>query len=134
MDIGNPGNIHPHDKKDVGERLARWALAKNYGKKIAFSGPIYKSMEIKDNSAVLSFEYGKGLNIKFIDGKDNFQIAGKDKVFHPAEVKIKGDKLIVYSPDVESPAAVRYCWGNIEEGTLFNGAGLPASSFRTDNW
>lgn len=135
LDIGNPNNIHPANKKDVGERLARWALAKDYGKKIEFSGPIYKSMKIEGNKIILTFDYTDGgLVIKEINGENNFLIAGKDKVFKKAKVEIKDDKLIVYSDSVENPAAVRYCWDNISEGTLFNKAGLPASSFRTDNW
>ncbi|MFZ6034375.1 MAG: sialate O-acetylesterase [Melioribacter sp.] len=135
LDIGNPNNIHPANKKDVGERLARWALAKDYGKKIDFSGPIYKSMKIEGNKIILTFDYTDGgLVVKEIDGDNNFLIAGNDKVFKKAKVEIKDDKLIVFSDSVENPAAVRYCWDNISEGTLFNKAGLPASSFRTDNW
>ncbi len=135
LDIGNPNNIHPADKKNVGERLARWALAKNYGKKIDFSGPIYKSMKIDGNKIILSFDYADGgLVVKEINGENNFLIAGNDKVFKKARVEIQNDKLIVYSESIENPVAVRYCWDNISEGTLFNKAGLPASSFRTDNW
>jgi sialate O-acetylesterase len=134
MDIGNPINIHPANKKDVGERLAIWALAKDFGKKIAYSGPLYKSIKIQKDKAVLSFEYSEGLSIKPRDGKNNFQIADEDKVFYDATVEVKGNKLIVSAPEVKVPAAVRYCWSNIQEGTLFNKAGLPSSSFRTDNW
>jgi len=72
--------------------------------------------------------------IKPRDGKNNFQIAGEDKVFHDAAVEVKGNKLIVSTPEVKVPVAVRYCWNNIQEGTLFNKAGLPSPSFRTDNW
>ena len=134
MDIGNPENIHPGDKKDVGDRLAFWALAKTYYEKIPFSGPLYKSMSTENGKEILTFEYGDGLNIKSRGGKNNFQIAGDDKVFHDAEIQVEGDKLIVSSPDVKNPVAVRYCWSNTEEGTLFNKYGLPSPSFRTDSW
>ncbi len=134
MDIGNPGNIHPTNKKDVGERLALWALAKDYNKTVDYSGPIYKSIKIENGKAILDFEFSEGLAVNSINGKNNFIIAGDNKVFYEATVEIKNDKLIVSSSEVKEPAAVRYCWSNIEEGTLFNKAGLPASSFRTDSW
>ena len=141
MDIGNPDNIHPGDKQDVGERLARWALAKDYGKNVVVSGPLYKSMKViqgtpygEDGKIILSFDYADGLVVKPRDGKNNFQIAGNDKVFFDADVKVQGNTLVVSSPNVKQPAAVRYCWDNIEKGTLFNKEGLPSPSFRTDNW
>ncbi len=134
MDIGNPGNIHPANKKDVGERLALWALAKDYNKKVDYSGPIYKSIKIEDGKAILDFEFSEGLKINLLNGKNNFTIAGSDKVFYEATVEVRNDKLIISSPEVKKPTAVRYCWSNMEEGTFFNKAGLPASSFRTDSW
>ena len=134
MDIGNIENIHPGNKKSVGERLAAWALNKDYGINIPYSGPIYKEMRIEGGKAILSFDYGQGLELKPIDGKNNFQIAGADKVFYDAEVKVDGNELIISSKVVKEPAAVRYCWGDILEGTLFNQERLPASSFRTDSW
>lgn len=134
LDIGNIENIHPGNKKDVGERLAIWALAKDYGKKVVYSGPLYKSYSIQKDKIVLAFDNSNGLEIKLRDGKSNFQIAGDDKVFKDAFVNISDNKLIVSSPEVKEPKAVRYCWSDIAEGTLFNSAGLPASSFRTDDW
>ena len=135
LDIATVNNIHPPDKQDVGKRLALWALAKNYNKNIPYSGPLYKSLKIKKGEAVLSFEHaGKGLIFKAIDGETNFIIAGKDQKFVKAQVKVDGKKLIVYSPDVKEPAAVRYAWSNKGEATLFNKELLPASTFRTDNW
>lgn len=135
LDIGNPDNIHPSNKKDVGERLALWALAKDYNKKVVYSGPVYKSMETKDNKIILSFDYaGDNLVIKPLNGKLNFQIAGEDKNFVDAEVIVEGKSLAVYSPSILKPIAVRYAWSDTDEATLFNSAGLPASSFRTDNW
>ncbi len=135
LDIGNPENIHPGNKKDVGKRLALWALAKNYNKKVIYSGPIYKSIKIVNDKIELTFDYADGgLIIKERNGENNFLIAGEDKVFKKAEVKVIGKKLIVSNPEIKKPVAVRYCWDNTSEATLFNKAGLPASSFRTDNW
>lgn len=135
LDIGNPKNIHPTDKEDVGKRLAFWALAKTYGKKIPFSGPLYKSMKASKGKIILSFEHiGKGLVLKDRNGDFNFLIAGEDKVFKKALVAIEGKNLVVYHPEIFKPVAVRYAWSNIEEGTFFNKDGLPAPSFRTDTW
>jgi sialate O-acetylesterase len=135
LDIGNPQNIHPGNKKDVGERLALWALAKTYIKKVNFSGPIYKSMKIQKEKISLAFDYAKnGLLFKELNGENNFQIAGKDKIFKKAKVRITGNKLVVFSDEVKNPVAVRYAFTNISEATLFNKEGLPASSFRTDDW
>jgi sialate O-acetylesterase len=135
LDIGNPKNIHPADKESVGKRLAYWALAKTYGKKIAYSGPLYKSQKIMNGKIVLTFEYAeKGLVVKKINGEHHFMIAGKDRVFKKAVLKVDGSKLVLSHPQISKPAAVRYAWSNVEEGTLFNKEGLPASSFRTDDW
>lgn len=134
LDIGNPLNIHPGNKKDVGERLALWALVKDYNKNIPYSGPIYRSFTVENGVIILSFEHSDGLKLKPLAGKLNFQIAGEDKVFYEATAEVKGSVLHVTSPMVKSPVAVRYCWSDTAEATLFNGAGLPASSFRTDNW
>jgi sialate O-acetylesterase len=135
LDIGNPDNIHPANKKDVGERLARWALAKDYGKKVVYSGPLYRSMKVVNDKIILSFKHTNGgLVLKERNGEHHFLIAGQDSVFKKAEVKIKGKKLVLSNPEIKKPVAVRYAWSNTDEGTLFNGAGLPASSFRTDNW
>jgi sialate O-acetylesterase len=135
MDIGNPKNIHPADKENVGKRLAAWALAKTYGKKVPFTGPICKSMKTEKGKIVLSFNYAnKGLVIKERNKENNFQIAGEDKVFKKAMVKVEGAKLVISNPEIAKPVAVRYAWSNTEEATLFNKDGLPASSFRTDTW
>jgi len=132
MDIGNPTDIHPKNKKDVGHRLALWALAKTYGfTNLVFSGPIYKKMKIDGNKIVLSFDYAEGLKTR--DGKapSHFEVAGKNKKFYPATAEIKNNKVIVYSEKIKNPVAVRYGWSNAAEPNLCNGAGLPASSFRT---
>jgi sialate O-acetylesterase len=135
LDIGNPQNIHPSDKKDVGDRLALWALAKTYNKKLVYSGPLYKAMQIKNGKISITFDYAKsGLVIRELNGENNFLIAGKDKIFKKAEVRVVKDKLIVFSEEVKNPVAVRYAFTNTSEATLFNKEGLPASSFRTDEW
>lgn len=134
LDIGNASNIHPSNKTAVGERLARWALAKEYGKKIPYSGPVYKSMKVKKDAVILSFDYAEGLNVNMRDGKTYFQIAGEDSLFYDATVVVKGKTLHVQSPHVKKPIAVRYAWDNVADAALFNKAGLPASSFRTDTW
>ncbi len=135
LDIGNPKNIHPTDKEDVGKRLAFWALAKTYGKKIPFSGPLYKSMKASKGKIILSFEHiGKGLILKDRNGDFNFLVAGEDKVFKKALVAVEGKNLVVYHPEISKPIAVRYAWSNIEESTFFNKDGLPAPPFRTDTW
>jgi sialate O-acetylesterase len=132
LDIGNVNNIHPADKQDVGKRLALWALAKNYGENIIYSGPLYKSMKVENGKAVLSFTHTDGgLVIKEINGKNNFEIAGTDLNFVDADVKVEGDELVVYSPRIKRPAAVRYAWSNTAEATLFNKTGLPGSTFNT---
>ncbi len=135
LDIGNPKNIHPANKEDVGKRLALWALAKTYNKKVEFSGPIYKSMKKKRNSIELSFEYvGKGLVLRSGEQGNGFQIAGADSVFKDARVKVQGNRLIVSHPEIVNPQAVRYAFSNSAGATLFNKEGLPSPSFRTDSW
>lgn len=135
LDIGTPENVHPGNKKDVGNRLAILALAKNYKKKISYSGPIYKSYKITDNKIVLSFDNAEGgLVINEDKGGTNFMISGEDSVFKIADVKVEGNKLVLSNPEIIKPVAVRYAWSNTPRGTLFNKKNLPASSFRTDNW
>ncbi len=134
LDIGNPVNIHPANKQDVGHRLALWALAKDYGKQIVCSGPVYSSMEVKGNEIVISFNYTDGGLTSKLGGLKNFEIAGADKKFIKANAVIEGNNIIVKSLAVKNPVAVRYLWDNTSEASFFNGNGLPASSFRTDNW
>ncbi|HNW60104.1 MAG TPA: sialate O-acetylesterase [bacterium] len=133
LDIGAP-SIHPPDKQDVGRRLALWALARDYGRKLVCSGPIYKKMTIKKDKIVLSFDYvGSGLRAGSA-GLTGFEIAGADRHFVPAQAVITGKEISVSSPQVPQPAAVRYAWSNLATASLFNLENLPASSFRTDDW
>ncbi|GEO07200.1 9-O-acetylesterase [Adhaeribacter aerolatus] len=134
-DVGNIKDIHPRNKIPVGQRLANWALNKTYGKEdVVFSGPLYKSMKTEGNKIRLSFDYAEtGLAVK---GKELtlFEIAGADQKFVPATAKIAGNTIVVQAKSVKNPMAVRFAWSDTAEPNLFNKAGLPASSFRTDDW
>ncbi len=135
IDIGEANDIHPRNKQDVGKRLAQWALAKTYGKDVVACGPLYKSMRDDGNKIVVEFDcVGGGLAARDGGKLKGFAVAGADKKFIWAEARIVGDTVVVSSPEVESPAAVRYAWANNPDCNLFNKAGLPASPFRTDDW
>jgi sialate O-acetylesterase len=135
IDIGEADDIHPKNKQDVGKRLALWALANTYGKKLVYSGPIYKSMKVDGNSIVLSFDHvGGGLVAKGGEELKGFAIAGADKKFVWADAKIDGDTIVVSSDKVAEPAAVRYAWADNPVCNLYNAEELPASPFRTDDW
>jgi sialate O-acetylesterase len=134
-DIGNVDNIHPTNKQEVGRRLALWALAQTYGQKdLVYSGPLYDSMEVVVDTVRLKFKHAEGLKSR--DGKslDWFQIAGEDHKFVPASAEIEGDMVVVSSSKVLDPVAVRFGWDQLAEPNLVNGAGLPASPFRTDTF
>ncbi|MFV1967178.1 MAG: sialate O-acetylesterase [Pirellulaceae bacterium] len=135
MDIGNLTDIHPKHKQEVGRRLALWVLARDYGRDLVYSGPIYRACAFKDGRARLKFDHvGSGLTTH--DGKppSHFEIAGDDKVFHPATAAIENDELIVSSGEVADPKAVRFAFTSDATPNLMNKEGLPASSFRTDRW
>ncbi|MFL5241670.1 MAG: sialate O-acetylesterase [Gemmataceae bacterium] len=134
-DSGDEKDIHPKKKEPAGVRLALAARAIAYNEKdLEYSGPQYKSMQIQDGKAVLSFSHDKG-GLEAQDGKlTGFTIAGEDGNFINADATIEGDKAVVSSPKIVRPAAVRYGWANYPEGNLWNKAGLPASPFRTDDW
>ena len=135
IDIGEADNIHPRNKQDVGKRLAHWALAKVYGKDVVASGPLYKSSRQADGKIVVEFNYVNG-GLAARDGVKltGFAIAGADKKFVWADAQIVGDTVVVSSPAVPAPLAVRYAWANNPPCNLVNKAGLPASPFRTDDW
>ncbi|MBC9797155.1 sialate O-acetylesterase [Sinomicrobium weinanense] len=135
MDAGDKNCIHPPDKRKAGERLAYLALDKTYGKKgFASSGPVLKDVEVEGNRVKLTFSNASNGLTAFGKELENFQIAAKDKVFHPAKAIITKEGITVYSENVESPVAVRYAFQDYAMGDLFNTEGLPASSFRTDSW
>jgi len=135
MDIGNPKDIHPKNKKDVGHRLALWALAKDYGfTNTIFSGPFYKKMKIDGNKIILTFNYADGLKTRDGQQLSHFEIAGKNKKFYPAKAEIVDNQVVVSADKVKNPVAVRYGWSDIAKPNLCNKNNLPASSFRTDDW
>ncbi|MGA2619890.1 MAG: sialate O-acetylesterase [Thermoguttaceae bacterium] len=135
IDVGEERDIHPHDKQAVGKRLAQWALAKTYGKDVLACGPLYKSMHVEGGTIVLEFDYAEGgLAARDGDKLKGFAIAGPDKIFVWADARIVGNTVVVSSPKVSAPAAVRYAWANNPDCNLINKAGLPASPFRTDDW
>jgi sialate O-acetylesterase len=140
-------SAHPFNKKAVGERLALAALAKAYGKQIVYSGPMYESMRVEGDGNAggsgsasarkvrLRFsQVGGGLVVEGAKGTNGFAIAGKDRKFVWAEVAVDRDSLLAWSQDVPEPAAVRYAWANFPYFGLANREGLPAPTFRTDDW
>lgn len=132
LDIGNFQDIHPKNKQEVGRRLALWALAKDYGKQVVYSGPVYTSMKKEGDRIRLFFDHiGSGLVLKKA-AKSRFRIAGTDTQFLPAEAYIDDSTVVVYHSTIDEPVAVRYNRTNKAKATLFNKEGLPASSFRTD--
>ncbi len=157
IDIGESGDIHPRNKKDVGERLAFIALARDYGKKIPYSGPVYEALKIEGGKARLTFTHTDGgltarpvpatHDVMSKEGKtaptvrnspnselEGFAICGDDRKWAWADAKIEGGAVIVSSDKVPSPIAVRYGWTENPTVNLYNGAGLPASPFRTDDF
>lgn len=133
MDVGNQHNIHPTDKKTVGERIAAIAFNQVYGMDIPYSGPVYKSAKFNKNSANISFNFiYTGLFAK--KELKGFTICGKDKQFVPARAIIRSNQVIVSADGIDHPIAVRYNWANWADGNLKNNVGFPASPFRTDNF
>ena len=147
IDVGDPNNVHPTDKIDVGERLALVAQKKVYGEDVVASGPLFQDFKIEGNKIRIHFsETGSGLTIgqqpwlargNTAFPKDQligFFIAGEDKKWFAADAKIEGESVIVCSDSVSKPVAVRYGWANSPRCNLYNKEGLPASPFRTDDW
>lgn len=135
IDIGDANNIHSTNKQEVGRRLALIAKNMTYDKDVVYSGPVYQSMKIESTNIRLKFLHtGQGLTIKNNKILNGFAIAGADKKFYWADAKIEGHEIIVSSPDVPKPVAVRYAWSSNPPCNLYNKEGLPAGPFRTDDW
>jgi sialate O-acetylesterase len=134
IDTGDANNVHPIDKKEPGERLAFWALAEHYGLDVPHIGPTLSSVEQLPGALKLHFDHaGGGLLVKG-DKLGEFSVAGDDRKWHWADARIEDDSVIVSSKSVPDPKVVRYAWQANPAATLFNGAGLPAWPFRTDDW
>lgn len=132
IDIGDAKDIHPKNKQEVGRRLALAAEAITYGQAAPYSGPVYESLSVAEGKATLSFSHTEG-GLQAKDGPlVGFAVSGADKHFVWAQARIEGHKVVVWSPDVPEPVAVRYAWANNPACNLYNGAGLPAVPFRTD--
>ena len=131
LDIGNPVNIHPANKQDVGKRLAGLALSGTYGVDLIASGPLFKNSSSAGNKMLVEFDHtGSGL-MTSDKGLFGFELAGTDKIFKEAKAKIAGEMVEVSHPNITKPAYVRYAWWDASEASLFNKEGLPASSFNT---
>ena len=133
IDIGDAKDVHPHNKQTLGHRLARIALAKTYGRNIEYSGPMYEAMQVEGSAIRLRFSHVDGGLVAKGGPLKHFAIAGADRKFVWADAKIDGETVVVSSPLVSAPVAVRYAWADNPEGcNLYNAAGLPAVPFRTD--
>lgn len=132
LDVGNVNNIHPARKQEVGERLAFWALANNYQMDLPYSGPLPDQSEVKGSELHLTFTHAAGGLVVDKEVPNQFEIAGADGTFYPAQWKLEGDTLVLSSSAVKTPAYVRYAYRNGSQASLFNAAGLPAPSFSTE--
>ena len=134
IDIGNPRNIHPRNKQEVGRRLSLWARTLVSGEQLVFSGPLYRSSKVDGDTMRIEFDHiGTGLHA--LGGAlTGFQLAGADHKFHPARAKIHGKQVLVSCEAVPKPIAVRYGWSDNPHCSLYNSEHLPASPFRTDDW
>ena len=136
IDIGDPTDIHPLNKQDVGKRLAAWALSSVYGRDIASSGPVFREASFEGNKVILSFDHvGSGLTARGDGPLKGFVIAGPDRKFRWANAEVVGDQIVVWEKKVAQPLAVRYAWDeNPYWANLINADDLPATPFRTDDW
>jgi sialate O-acetylesterase len=133
IDVGEPDNLHPTNKQPVGERLALIAEAKLHGLPVEWSGPVFQSATREGLALRVKFTHAAGLVLRPIP-PGGFEVAGTSKVFHAALARVEGEDVLVSSPDVTRPIAVRYAWTNSPPVSLYNGAGLPAVPFRSDDW
>ena len=136
IDLGEGNDIHPRNKRDVGMRLARWPLAKDYGFKVAYRSPEFQSIEILDGKAVLSFDcFGSTLMTRDVDEVRGFAVCGDDRKWFWATAVITGpNQITVNSPQVKRPHAVRYAWADNPVCNVYNKVGLPLTPFRTDDF
>jgi sialate O-acetylesterase len=136
IDIGDPKDVHPKNKQEVGRRLALHVRKQLFGEKIETDGPVFVSARREGTAMRVLFSHATGLRLEPAkkDGRISFEVAGEDQVFVPAEARLDGQALLVSSPSVAVPVAVRYAWRNSPDARIFNRAGLPAAPFRSDKW
>lgn len=135
IDLGERDNIHPGNKRDVANRLAQWAMGAVYGKSVpAVSGPLFLGYQLEGCEVKVSFLHANGGLISKGGALRGFFMAGEDRVWREAQAEIRGDTVVIWHPDVPVPVDVRYAWAGDPQCNLYNGAGLPASPFRTDVW
>lgn len=133
--VSDVGDIHPTEKREVGDRLARLALAEVYGRDdIPARGPQFASLKEIDGALELRFDHAAGLHTRDGLAPDEFAVAGADRVFRPADARIEDEKIVLRSPEVPKPVAARFGWRETARPNLVNGSGLPAAPFRTDDW
>jgi sialate O-acetylesterase len=133
IDLGDPTNIHPKNKSDVGHRLALVALTRTYRQSGEFSGPRFESLMVEGDSMRVRLSHATGLIVRG-EAPPMFELAGPDKRFVPAAVRIEDEMLVVTATGVSNPVAVRYAWRNNPLANVYNGAGLPLVPFRSDSW
>jgi sialate O-acetylesterase len=132
LDVGAAHDIHPRFKREVGERLAALALARTYGRPVPCSGPLYRSMKREPGRLVLAFGGAVGgLVLRPAAAGSSFEVAGADGRFEPADARVDGATVVLTSARVPAPVQARYAFSDTPAATLFDAAGLPASSFRT---
>ncbi len=135
IDVGEANDIHPKDKQTVGHRLAQWALGSVYAQKVAAtSGPLPAGHEIRGREMILRFRHTEGGLVAQGGPLTGFAVAGADRKWAPAQARLVGNTVVISAPEVPAPVAARYAWENFPTCNLYNGAGLPASPFRTDDW
>lgn len=134
LDVGEADDIHPRDKKSVGHRLARQALWKTYGWKIVHSGPEVADVTFDGPDVWIRLFPSESEPVLLDVFPNGFAIAGADSVFHWAQARLEGNDIVLHAPEVPNPVAVRYAWADNPILSLFNKEGLPASSFRSDDW
>jgi sialate O-acetylesterase len=134
IDLGDPKNIHPHNKQEVGRRLALLAKEEVYGVTADFSGPVFAAAERVGAAMRVSFTFADNGLTAGAKPLQSFELAGTDRKFYPATATIVRNTVLVQSPQVPAPVAVRYAWRDDPEANLYNGAGLPAAPFRSDDW
>ncbi|MCB0270502.1 MAG: 9-O-acetylesterase, partial [Calditrichaeota bacterium] len=133
IDIGNPDDIHPKNKQEVGRRLALIALNKNYQQSVPYSGPLYRGNSVENGAIFIEFDFADGLRANG-DSLTGFAISGSDKNFKGAKAAIADNRVKVWHPAIAEPVAVRYGWASDPDCNLINNSNLPASPFRTDDW